>query len=140
MVRTAYWALSTSQVAAAAEITLDSLKEGLQFTGRKGIVAALSVATSLLGSSSHRPLSLMPATGLALVDKVLELAASLEFCTFDEEEDDDLDLTLRILPALQVYRVIACPCSQSFTFIFCSFFISFWYFRLQPRMITSSSG
>ncbi|XP_024383426.1 aberrant root formation protein 4 [Physcomitrium patens] len=97
----AYWALSTSQVAAAAEITLDSLKEGLQFTGRKGIVAALSVATSLLGSSSHRPLSLMPATGLALVDKVLELAASLEFCTFDEEEDDDLDLTLRILPALQ---------------------------------------
>ncbi|KAG0623472.1 hypothetical protein M758_3G176700 [Ceratodon purpureus] len=96
-----YWALSNIQVAEGAGITLDSLKEGLRFTGRKGVIAALSVATSLLAGRSLRPLSPVPATGLALVSTILDLASSLEFSIDDEEEDGGVALTLHILPALQ---------------------------------------
>lgn len=102
MARTVYWALSNSQVAEGAGVTLSSLKEGLQFTGRKGVIAALSVATSLLAGRSLRPLSSVPATGLTLVSTILELASSLEFSIDDEEEDGGVALTLHILPALQV--------------------------------------
>lgn len=96
-----YWALSNNEVAEAAGVSLNSLKEGLQFTGRKGVIAALFVATSLLAGRSLRPLSSVPATGLALVGTILELASSLEFSIDDEEEDDGLALTLHILPSLQ---------------------------------------
>lgn len=47
-----------------------------------------------LGSSLYRFLLLMFVIGLVFVDKVFELVVFLEFCIFDEEEDDDLDLIL----------------------------------------------
>jgi len=100
--RTVYWALSDSQVAEAAAISPSSLKEGLRFTGRKGVVAALSVAASLLAGRSHNPLQLKPAAGLALVGNILDLASSLELSIDDEDDDDGLGVILRILPALQV--------------------------------------
>ena len=108
MARTVYWALSNNEVAEAAGVSLNSLKEGLQFTGRKGVIAALFVATSLLAGRSLRPLSSVPATGLALVGTILELASSLEFSIDDEEEDDGLALTLHILPSLQVHPLVSC--------------------------------
>ena len=108
MARTVYWALSNNQVAEGAGVTRNSLKEGLQFTGRKGVVAALSVATSLLAGRSLRHLSSQPETGLVLVGTILELASSLEFSIDDEEEDDGLALTLRILPALKVHPFFSC--------------------------------
>lgn len=109
MARTVYWALSNNHIAEGSEVTLKSLKEGLQFTGRKGIVAALSGATSILAGRSLKPLSSAAATGLALVGTILELASSLEFSIDDEEEDDGLALTLRILPALQVHPFVYGP-------------------------------
>lgn len=103
MVRTASWALSNNQVAAAVEVTLNSIKEGFQITGRKGLVAALSVATSLLRGRSSRPLSSAPAAGLTLVDRILELGSTLEFSIDDDDGDGWLALTLRSLPPLQVH-------------------------------------
>lgn len=97
----ASWALSNNQVAAAVEVTLNSIKEGFQITGRKGLVAALSVATSLLRGRSSRPLSSAPAAGLTLVDRILELGSTLEFSIDDDDGDGWLALTLRSLPPLQ---------------------------------------
>ena len=71
-------------------------------------IAALFIATSLLAGRSLRPLSSVPATGLALVGTILELASSLEFSIDDEEEDDGLALTLHILPSLQVHPLVSC--------------------------------
>lgn len=102
MVRTAYWTLSNNQGAAAAKATLETIREGLQTTGRKGAVSALSVASLLLTGRSSRPLSSVPAFGLTLIEKILNLASSLEFSPDDEEDDGCLALTLQILPALQV--------------------------------------
>jgi len=94
---TAYWALSDSQVAEVAEISLSSLKEGLRFTRWKGVVAALSVVASLFAGRS-----LKPAAGLALVGTILDLASSLELSLDDDDDDDRLAVILHVLPALQV--------------------------------------
>jgi hypothetical protein len=107
VVRTGYWALSNDRVAADVQVTLNSIIEGFQITGRKGVVAALSVATSLLKGRSSRPLSSVPAAGLTLVDTLLELASSLEFPIDDDEGDGWMSLTLRSLPPLQVHPPIS---------------------------------
>lgn len=96
-----YWTLFNNQVAEAAEVTLKSIKEVLQFSGRRGIVAALSVAASLLTGQSSRPLSSVAAKGLALVDTILELVSSLTYSFDDEEAERWLALVLRIIPTLQ---------------------------------------
>lgn len=96
-----YWALSNDRVAADVQVALNSIKEGFQITGRKGVVAALTVATSLLKGRSSRPLSSVPAAGLTLVDTLLELASSREFPIDDDEGDGWMSLTLRSLPPLQ---------------------------------------
>lgn len=110
--RTVYWTLFNNQVAEAAEVTLKSIKEVLQFSGRRGIVAALSVAASLLTGQSSRPLSSVAAKGLALVDTILELVSSLTYSFDDEEAERWLALVLRIIPTLQVQSVISCQYIQ----------------------------
>ena len=107
MVRTGYWALSNNQVAAVVQVTLNSIKDGFQTTGRKGVLAALSVATSLLRGRSSRPLSSVPEAGLMLVDAFVQLASALELPIDDVEGDGWVALTLRSLPPLQVYPFIA---------------------------------
>ena len=107
MVRTGYWLLARNQVATALEASLNCIKEEFRITGRKGVVTALSVATSLLRGRSSRPLSSVPAAGLSLVYTLLDAASTLEFPIDDVEGDGWMALTLGSLPSLQVHPLIS---------------------------------
>ncbi|KAG0597838.1 hypothetical protein M758_12G024400 [Ceratodon purpureus] len=96
-----YWLLARNQVATALEASLNCIKEEFRITGRKGVVTALSVATSLLRGRSSRPLSSVPAAGLSLVYTLLDAASTLEFPIDDVEGDGWMALTLGSLPSLQ---------------------------------------
>lgn len=99
MARTVYWALNNPRVAAAVEVSVDILQKQIELFGRKGVINALFVASSLFSTWSPTGLS----TGMALVQLIVEISCPM---ITSSDGDDWLALTMKIMPFLEV---IICP-------------------------------
>jgi hypothetical protein len=100
--RTVYWGMSDSKVDSTARESLHSLKEKFLLSGIKGVIAALSLVTSLLSVPLSRPSWLLPEKGVTLLFSILDISGPYETTTHDNTEDDWPTLTLQIVPILQV--------------------------------------
>ncbi|CAK9233963.1 unnamed protein product [Sphagnum troendelagicum] len=102
--RTVYWGMSDSKVDSTARESLHSLKEKFLLSGIKGVIAALSLVTSLLPVPLSRPSWLLPEKGVTLLFSILDISGPYETTTHDNTEDDWPTLTLQIVPILQAVQ------------------------------------
>ncbi|KAH8954068.1 hypothetical protein BDL97_08G060600 [Sphagnum fallax] len=108
-----YWGMSDSKVDSTARESLHSLKEKFLLSGIKGVIAALSLVTSLLPVPLSRPSWLLPEKGVTLLFSILDISGPYETTTHDNTEDDWPTLTLQIVPILQVIKDVL-PVSTRF--------------------------
>ncbi|KAH9554288.1 hypothetical protein CY35_08G057000 [Sphagnum magellanicum] len=108
-----YWGMSDSKVDSTARESLHSLKEKFLLSGIKGVIAALSLVTSLLSVPLSRPSWLLPEKGVTLLFSILDISGPYETTTHDNTEDDWPTLTLQIVPILQVIKDVL-PVSTRF--------------------------
>ncbi|KAH8954070.1 hypothetical protein BDL97_08G060600 [Sphagnum fallax] len=99
-----YWGMSDSKVDSTARESLHSLKEKFLLSGIKGVIAALSLVTSLLPVPLSRPSWLLPEKGVTLLFSILDISGPYETTTHDNTEDDWPTLTLQIVPILQAVQ------------------------------------
>ncbi|KAH9554289.1 hypothetical protein CY35_08G057000 [Sphagnum magellanicum] len=99
-----YWGMSDSKVDSTARESLHSLKEKFLLSGIKGVIAALSLVTSLLSVPLSRPSWLLPEKGVTLLFSILDISGPYETTTHDNTEDDWPTLTLQIVPILQAVQ------------------------------------
>ncbi|CAK9881188.1 unnamed protein product [Sphagnum jensenii] len=98
------WGMSDSKVDSTARESLHSLKEKFLLSGIKGVIAALSLVTSLLPVPLSRPSWLLPEKGVTLLFSILDISGPYETTTHDNTEDDWPTLTLQIVPILQAVQ------------------------------------